>query len=323
MKVMKMKERNEQAEPDFRLSNEEAEPAKPVGPSERRPSPRRPRRMGRMGRDLYDMSLQWAPDFEVRRLSDLFVKELEQEPSDFSSVLWHPSAGVDWSAFVFYSKGYLARKESYQDLTPATFHVMTNLAVYDDELMAILESEDRQCFNDGRSRLRIAEFEHVQLKDQDLWRRTSRHNYYGPARKDVFRERGSDGILAVMEMTCLETGYVERVPFLYLWVENHNGYEYLMRSGLFTVRHVKAVCEGLAFGFCRRPLLDTLCMTGLGAETLESVWARSGNGGQVGGAIKRLSRRTEREVKRREMPMCFSGELFRFGGREVTDGPSH
>lgn len=311
MKVMKMKKRNEQAEPDFRLSNEEDEP---VAPSERRPS-------RHMGRDHYEISLKWAPDFEVSRLSDLFVAELEEEPSDFSSVLWHPSAGVDWSAFVFYSKGYLARKESYQELTPATFHVMTNLGGYADELMAILESEDRQCFNDGRTRLRIAEFEHVQLKDQDLWRRASRGNYYGRKRDDVFLERGSDGILAVMEMTCLETGYVERVPFLYLWVENHNGYEYLMRSGLFTVRHVKAVCEGLAFGGCRRTLLDTLCVTGLGGETVESVWARCG--GRVSGAVKRLSRRTEREVKKGVMPLCFMGELFRFGGREVTDGSSH
>lgn len=92
-------------------------------------------------------------------LGDFFKGDLTQGVEDFSSVVWHPSAGLDWSPLVFYSPGYLSRKESYQDLTAATFHVMTNLWGYDEDLLEILESRERVCYEDDRTLVRVAEYD--------------------------------------------------------------------------------------------------------------------------------------------------------------------
>jgi len=55
-----------------------------------------------------------------------------------------------------------------------------------------------------------------------------------------------------------ESGYVERIPMLYLLSENIATYEHFVSSCLFQVRHGPATCEGLAFGGGKRSLIDEL-----------------------------------------------------------------
>jgi hypothetical protein len=254
----------------------------------------------------------WRNDC-VNSINDFFKEPLKKPPNDFSSVVWHPSAGMDWRPFVFWSKGYLERKANFSGLTPATLHVMTTMGVYEEQLMEFLESDDRIAWQDDRTMIRLVEFEYVALVNEDLWRRPSRRHYNLRRRdnEDVFRQRGADGFSGLIEIVDKESGYVERIPMLYLLSENIATYEHFVSSGFFRVRHVPAICEGLAFGGCGRSLIDYLAQTGLGVDNLESVWVREGESKAL---------RDLRELDKRKplmpwtMPMCFGGTLSSTNG---------
>lgn len=256
---------------------------------------------------------QLAQNRKVTSLSDFFKVDPGNLPTDLSSVVWHPSAGVDFSPIVAYSKGYLGTKEALADLTPATLHVMTCLGMCEEQLMKRLQSEDRILFEDERTRMRIADYEMLALKNECLWRRPSRRNFNLNGRETLFREQESDGISARVEILCKETRYLERVPVLYLFSENIATYEEFVRSGLFKIRHVKAVCEGLAFGGCSRSLIDYLCESERGLDTLESVWLRRDSAEH---RFQKLSDEWQIEVG--QMPLAFWGDLVRVSRKEVT-----
>lgn len=256
---------------------------------------------------------------DVKCLDDFFKEPLKRPPGDFSSVVWHPSAGMDWSPFVFWSKGYLTTRRSFSNLTPASLHVMTTMGCYEDKLMEFLESADNIAWQDDRTIIRLTEYEFVSLRREDLWQKPSRRHFGGGARgeKDVFRQKEADGFSGVVEVVDKECGKVERIPMLYLLSENIATYEHFVSSGLFRVRHIKAACEGLAMGGCGRSLLDYLAKTGLGIDGLESVWAELRLiFGQGPGAALMEGKRTICKT----MAKCFGGSVLQEVGREVTNG---
>lgn len=250
---------------------------------------------------------------QVTKLADFFKEDPGTLPTDLNSVAWHPSAGHDFSPLVAYSKGYLCGKEALSDLTPATLHIMTCLACCEEELMEILESEERVLFEDGRTHMRIVNYQMLELKNEDLWRRPSRRNFNLSGREEVFRQQKSDGFIAQVEIRCKETGYCERVPMLYLLGENIATYHTFIQSGLFKVRHIKATCEGLAFGGCSRSLIDFICESQVGLDTLESAWLRTGVG-----ALRFAPLPDEWQIEVGKMPIAFSGDLVRVSRKEIT-----
>ncbi len=254
---------------------------------------------------------QLGENRKVTRLAEFFKTDPGDLPSDFSSVVWHPSAGKDFTPIVAYSKGYLGGQEALADLTPATLHVMTCLGGYEEPLMNYLKSEDRVLFEDHQTRVRIASYEMLELKNERLWSRPSRRNYNLGGRETIFSEQDSDGFIARVEILCKKTGYLEEVPVLYLLSENIATYEEFVRSGLFQVRHIKATCEGLAFGGCSRSLIDYICESQWGLNTLESSWLRDGCG-----EYRFQNLPDAWQIKVGRMPRAFSGELVRVSRKE-------
>lgn len=250
---------------------------------------------------------------EKSSLADFFKEDPGTFPTDFSSVVWHPSAGHDFSPLVAYARGYLEGKEALSDLTPATLHIMTCLAACEEQLMTLLKSEERVLFEDHRTRMRIVDYQMLELRNEGLWRRPSPRHFNHSGRETLFREHSSDGFMAWVEIFCKDTGYREEVPLLYLLGENIATYKEFVRSGLFQIRHIKATCEGLAFGGCRRSLIDYICQNERGLDTLESVWLRRGAAEH---RFRKLSDRWQIEVGK--MPLAFSGEIVRVSRKEVS-----
>jgi hypothetical protein len=237
-------------------------------------------------------------------LSDFFNNRPSLLPSDFQSVVWHPSAGSDFSPLIVYSQGYLQRKEALNDLTPATFHVMTCMGVCEESLLACLDHKDKILFEDDHTRIAITEHQMLELKKKDLWQAPAKRHFNLGKREDFFRERKADGFIAQIELISKEARYQESVPLLYLLSENIATYRHFVKSGLFKVRHIKAVCEGLGFGGCSRSLVSEICESQLGLESLESLWL------QEGAAANRLAHLPpDYQFTLRPMPMAFPGEL--------------
>lgn len=241
-----------------------------------------------------------------KKLANFIRGNVDGFPDDLGSVVWHPSAGVDFSPLVAFSRGYLESKQAFRELSPATFHVMTCLGWDESHLMALLESKDRILFEDHLTRIHLVDHQLVELFDDSLWRRPSKRNYHHRPRIGLFRENHSDGFLATVELTCKRTGYRERVPVLYLLAENIATYKTFVRGGDFQVRHIKATCEGLAFGGCGRSLIDHLCLTGQGLDTLESIWLGRDSAERK---LKDLPPPWAYHVT--EMPGAFTGHLAR------------
>jgi hypothetical protein len=179
--------------------------------------------------------------------------------------------------------------------------------------MNYLKSEDRVLFEDHQTRVRIVNFQMLELKNEYLWSRPSRRNYHLGGRETIFSEQDSDGFIARVEILCKKTGHLEEVPVLYLLSENIATYEEFVRSGLFQVRHIKATCEGLAFGGCSRSLIDYICESQWGLDTLESTWLRDGCG-----EYRFQNLPDAWQIKVGRMPRAFSGELVRVSRKEVS-----
>lgn len=248
-------------------------------------------------------------------LADFFKSDPGNLPSDFRSVVWHPSAGFDFSPLVVFSRAYVERKETLNDLTPATLHIMTCLGFCEERLWECLESPEKILFEDDRTLMRIASYDLLELKNAELWQSPSPRHYYLGERERVFRKPDSDGFVAQVEIHCKVSGYCESAPLLYLLSENIATYEHFIQSRLFQVRHIKAVCEGLAFGGCLRSLTDFIGESGLGLETLESVWLRPQS--SAGTGLRKFPAHGY-DYQFGPLPMIFSGELARLSKTAST-----
>lgn len=236
--------------------------------------------------------------------SDFFKCCPSPLPTDFQSVVWHPSAGSDFSPLIVYSRGYLKRKNALTDLTPATLHVMTCMGYCEEPLLECLDDESKILFEDARTRIEITEYQMLELKIEKLWKSPSPQHFNLSERENLFRERKADGFIAQVKMTSKESGYQESVPLLYLFSENIATYRHFVATGLFKVRHIKAFCEGLACGGCSRSLVTEICESQIGLENLESIWL------EEGAAARRLEKLPpDYQYAIRPMPLIFPGVL--------------
>lgn len=203
-------------------------------------------------------AFRWTEAF---READLLEHWFPPRPK----ICWSVSAGHDMRPLVFLSdpmKRQLAEQSGLPsgELPKPDLHIFTSLATPggSDGLHDLRPG--RVVYQDHSTRVEVESYLPLHLDRERLDYRIERS--FARFAEDPLDQHDHDAALLRLRLTCLQSGYGESVPVLYLAMENLNTFDTYLSRGPFDVQYLVATREGLGFGGCGRSILEHLYQDG-------------------------------------------------------------
>lgn len=200
---------------------------------------------------------------------DMFIDAdeiLADLPDHRPTVCWTVSAGVDTRPLVFFSEPWLHSLEMQMGLEHVPrpdFFVHTCLP----GCGVSIDSMQRHAFLDRASIVHTKRFSWLSLQ-ACFGRQIISEEHYAFLRDlgDMPHVRAARVDVMITSLTMPFRG---RSTILYLEMENIHAFDSLMSQGWFDVTHLVATREGLAFGGCRKSIVDHLYRDGAIAKAMQ------------------------------------------------------
>lgn len=186
----------------------------------------------------------------------LFVKrvaKLEELPAK-PKVFWYVSAGDDFRGPVFLTQYHIDHEARHhgRDLEKPDLFVYNCLGQEVEDLKSKLSSRSRvELFNDGGTRIVAKNYQVLDLNEDVNFQVNPDYIEVGHV-LDTTKQKTA----FYFELDIINRNYIETQKILYFEAENIDFFKKIILSDFFETRYLCATREGMAYGNCKKSIID-------------------------------------------------------------------
>lgn len=192
---------------------------------------------------------------QTRELFDRQIEPLESLPYK-PNVFWYPSAGKDFRGNVFLTDIHINHEKRYhgREYEKPDLFIFNCLGIGEIEEIKNNIQNGNPLFEDDRTKITGKNLQEFGINKENLG--LTINPDFVEITNEKIPEEGKEAFYFELEITGKEDGYRETQKVLYLEHENIDVFEKIILKGYFHVLYLCAICEGCAWGNCKKSIIE-------------------------------------------------------------------